>query len=145
MHSNKAETFLSKVRESSKFSWLYINHRIDGNLTYYVMLTGERRPLYIGLVTKSGVTTDLYKSFESYSDDLFKGINKLELISSVLIYKASNSYYGSSLYTDPVYRSKGIASKLYDFIESTLKIELTPEFSLTPDGQKFWNKRNSSK
>lgn len=55
-----------------------------------------------------------------------------------------NARYCSNVFTDRLWRRRGIASALYDLIERVHGITLRPSHILLSDGELFWLARNPS-
>ncbi len=90
----------------------------------------------------NGELTSTGRLFQGEAIAILKGKG----VGKVRIYKVENRYYGSGLFVQRKFRRRGIATKLYDFVETKLKVKLTPNFTLTDYGLKFWaNRRKQEK
>lgn len=59
--------------------------------------------------------------------------------------KTNSNYITDAQIYDPIYRRRGLATYIYDYIEKDLNIKLKPSFYLLKDGEAFWKGRLKQK
>jgi len=55
----------------------------------------------------------------------------------------NGQYFGTSLHVDPEHRRRGIATKMYDYVEQQLHTKLKPAFIDSDEGEAFWKARQA--
>jgi len=66
-----------------------------------------------------------------------------EKIGYIIFSVNQNALTADKVFVDPQYRRQKVATKMYDFAQS-LENDIIPSDSLMPDGQAFWQNRQSS-